>query len=62
MVLDLDGGRVRVKRARRPGGARTAKAEAVDLGNARADLAGRQRLRRDAEARALGEGTPVDDG
>jgi hypothetical protein len=51
-------GAVRVKRARRPGGAVTAKAELADLAES-AGHAAREERRRRAEAKALGRG---DDG
>ncbi len=56
--VEAEGIAVRVKRARRPDGTRTAKAELADLAASGLDLAGRSRLRRRAEARALEEDGP----
>ncbi len=55
VVIEAEGRTVRVKRAQRPDGTRTAKAELADVGAAGSDAAARGRLRREAEARALGE-------
>ncbi len=57
VVIEAKGRTVRVKRARRPDGSRTAKAELADVGAAGGDAAARARLRREAEATALGEPT-----
>ncbi|MDW8123896.1 MAG: LarC family nickel insertion protein [Geminicoccaceae bacterium] len=56
VAVEVAGRRVRVKRARRPDGTISAKAELSDLAESGADAAGRARLRRAAEARALGTG------
>jgi uncharacterized protein (TIGR00299 family) protein len=55
LAVEAEGLAVRVKRARRPDGAPTAKAELADLAASGLDLAGRSRLRRRAEERALEE-------
>lgn len=57
-TVEVDGIAVRVKRARRPDGTPTAKAELADLAASGLDLAGRSRLGRRAEARALEEDGP----
>ncbi len=62
VAMPVDGAVVRVKRARRPDGAHTAKAESADLDSLGPDLARRQHLRRAAEARALAEDGTGDDG
>jgi hypothetical protein len=48
---------VGVKRVERPGGELSAKAELAEIAAANETYAGRQRLRRIAEQRALDEGT-----
>lgn len=55
VMIESEGRTVRVKRALRPDGSRTAKVELADVGAAGGDAAARARLRREAEARALGE-------
>lgn len=55
VVVEAEGRTVRVKRAQRPDGSRTAKAELADVGAAGGDAAARARLRHKAEAGALGE-------
>jgi uncharacterized protein (TIGR00299 family) protein len=55
---EVDGRRLRIKLVRRPDGAETAKAEADDVAGAPGGRAGRLRLRRAAEDRALAAGPP----
>jgi len=53
VTIETRGRRVRVKRARRPDGAISAKAELADLAASRGDATARSELRRAAEAAAL---------
>lgn len=54
VTVEVEGRRVRVKRAQRPDGTRSAKAELADLAASGLDAIGRARLKERAEARALG--------
>lgn len=54
-TVSVDGRTLRIKRAARPDGTLTAKVELRDLAQSGLDAGGRARLRRRAEARALGE-------
>ncbi len=53
--VDVGDAKVGIKKANRPGGTLTAKAEMADLAKESGGLAGREELRREAETRALGE-------
>ena len=57
--VDSDGGTVRVKRARRPGGGFTVKAEMDDVAALGVGRKARERVRYQAEAAALGDDEPV---